>query len=82
MPNPKQLPKITGTRVPMANRFSFGARFGYPWDTMRLGDFFIVPESMRTAEMVRQAVCRRGKRHGEQYQTKLTDGGIMVVRIK
>jgi hypothetical protein len=81
MPNPKPLPTITGSRVPMTNRFSFGLRFGYPWRQMQPGDFFIVPTTMRSPEMVRQAACRRGKRHGERYQTKLIGDGILVLRL-
>jgi hypothetical protein len=48
---------------------------------MQPGDFFIVPTTMRSPEMVRQAACRRGKRHGERYQTKLIGDGILVLRL-
>lgn len=81
MPNPKPLPPITGERVPMTNRFSFGVRFGYPFTRMRPGDFFVVPVHVRAPTMVRQAVCRRSKRHGELFQTKRLTDAVMVVRL-
>jgi hypothetical protein len=79
--NPKPLPEQLGERVPMLNRYGFFVRAGYPFGVMRPLDYFIVPDRLRTPEMVRQAVCRRAKRHGETFQTKRTVDGIMVIRI-
>lgn len=83
MPNPKPLPEQLGQRVPMISRYASGMmRVGYPFNDMRPLDWFIVPEQVRSHEMVRQAVCRRAKRHGERYQTKLVSGGILVLRVE
>ena len=82
MPNPKELPDRLGERVPMISRFASGmARVGYPFNDMRPLDWFIVPEQVRSREMVRQAVCRRARRHGERYQTKVVSGGVLVLRL-
>lgn len=82
MPNPKPLPQTLGQRVPMLSSMRCGrVRAGYPWEALRPGDYFVVPDHVRSAEMVRQACCRRGQRHGEQYQTKQTTDGVIVVRL-
>jgi hypothetical protein len=82
MPNPKPLPERIGHRVPMISRMSSGAlRAGYPFDNLNPLDWFVVPEHVRSREMVRQAVCRRAQRHGERYQTKVVDGGVLVLRL-
>ena len=83
MPNPKPLPERLGQRVPMISRLASGcARAGYPFGELRPLDWFVVPEQVRTRDMVRQAVCRRAKRHGERYQTKRVDGGVLVLRLE
>ena len=83
MPNPKPLPEQMGVRVPMISRLPYGAlRAGYPFRQLRPLDWFVVPESVRSREMVRQAVCRRSKRHGEKYQTKVVSGGVLVLRLR
>lgn len=82
MPNPKPLPDRIGQRVPMISRLSSGmARVGYPFDELRPLDWFVVPDQVRSREMVRQAVCRRARRHGERYQTKVVTGGVLVLRL-
>lgn len=83
MTNPKPLPERLGQRVPMLTGMRSGAfRLGYPFASMAVLDYFIVPERVRTPEMVKQAACRRGQRHGEVYQTKRQPDGILVVRIR
>jgi hypothetical protein len=83
MPNPKPLPEHLGLRVPMIARYGSGvARVGYPFAELRPLDWFIVPEQVRSREMVRQAACRRGKRHHERYQTKVVSGGVLVLRLE
>ena len=81
MAHPKPLPDNLGARVPVVTRYSGSVRAGYPWAMLRPLDWFVVPEHLRTPEMVRQAACRRGKRHGEVFQTKLVSEGTMVVRL-
>lgn len=83
MPNPKPLPERLGQRVPMISWLACGtARAGYPFSELRPLDWFVVPERVRSREMVRQAVCRRAARHGERYQTKRIDGGMLVLRLE
>jgi hypothetical protein len=77
----KPLPDGLGVRVPVITRYSTCVRSGYPWDQLQVLDWFVVPEHVRTAAMVRQAVCRRAKRHGEQFQTKVISEGLMVIRL-
>jgi len=82
MPNPKNLPEQLGRRVPMLSAMRYGrVRAGYPWGALQALDYFVVPPHVRSADMVRQAVCRRATRHCEQYQTKVTATGLMVIRI-
>jgi len=82
MPNPKPLPDRIGQRVPMISRLSTGTmRVGYPFNELKPLDWFVVPEQVRSREMVRQAVCRRARRHGERYQTKVVSGGVLVLRL-
>lgn len=82
MPNPKPLPERLGQRVPMIARLACGtARAGYPFGELGVLDWFVVPEQVRSREMVRQAVCRRAQRHGERYQTKRIEGGVLVLRL-
>lgn len=83
MANPKPLPAALGQRVPMISAMRSGrVRAGYPWEALRVGDYFVVPEHVRTYEMVRQAASQRGRRHHETYQTKLLAEAVMVVRIR
>jgi hypothetical protein len=82
MARPKPLPANLGSRVPVITRYSGSVRAGYPWHCLRPLDWFVVPDHLRTAEMVRQAACRRAKRHGELFQTKLVSDGIMVIRLR
>ena len=77
----KPLPAGLGVRVPVITRYSGSVRAGYPWQQLRVMDWFVVPDHVRTPAMVRQAVCRRAKRHGELFQTKVTSEGLMVIRL-
>lgn len=82
MANPKPLPERLGQRVAMISWMASGtARVGYPFGALRVLDYFVVPEQVRTRAMVRQAVCRRAQRHGERYQTKRVEGGVLVLRL-
>jgi hypothetical protein len=66
----------------MITRFGSGvARAGYPFSALRPLDWFVVPDHVRSCDMVRQAVCRRAQRHGERYQTKTVPGGVLVLRL-
>ena len=82
MPRPKALPERLGHRVPMLARYASGtARAGYPFGDMNPLDWFVVPEHLRSRDMVRQAVCQRARRHGERYQTKVVSEGLLVLRL-
>lgn len=50
-------------------RFASTGSLRYPWDEMKPGDYFDVPQCARSRNTVQSSACHRSEKHrGERYK--------------